>query len=125
VYWRHWTGKVIHFYSLESDYRILANAPGGTIKSLNSLYCTRYGQFEWIMSPIGPGLCPALFSRLVEMALSVLVNFIVFIDDILLHSKNHFNHNEQLKLFNRLMNAGLKINLAKWEFVGTNVSCLG
>ena len=47
-------------------------------------------------------------------------------DDILLHSRIHFEHREQLeKLLIRLINAGLKVNLAKCEFGAKNVSCLG
>ncbi len=55
-----------------------------------------------------------------------LVNVIVNINDILLHSKNHFDHKQQLeKLFKRLRNANLKVNLSKCEFGATNVSYLG
>jgi hypothetical protein len=83
------------------------------------------GRFEWIMSPIGLLGCPALFQRLVEMAMKGLVNLNVDIDYILLHSINHFNHKQQLeKLFTRLRNANLKVNLEKYEFGATNVSFL-
>jgi hypothetical protein len=60
-----------------------------------------------------------------KMAVTGLTNVIVYIDDILLHLKNHFKHKEQLKkLFDRLRNAGLKVNLAKCKFGVTNVSYL-
>jgi hypothetical protein len=40
--------------------------------------------------------------------------------------KNHFEHREQLeKLFYRLRNAGLRVNLSKCEFGATNINCLG
>jgi hypothetical protein len=72
------------------------------------------GQFEWIMSPMGMLGCPASFQRLVEMAIKGLVNTIVYIDDILLHSKTHFDHKQQLeKLFNSLRNVNQKVNLFK------------
>jgi hypothetical protein len=84
------------------------------------------GQFEWIMSPMGLLGCPASFQRLVEMAMKGVVNLIVYIDDILLHSKNHFDHKQHLeKLFTRLRNANLKVYLSKCEFGATNVSCMG
>jgi hypothetical protein len=69
--------------------------------------------------------CLALFQRLVEMAMKGLVNVIVYIDDNLLHSRNHFDHKQQLeKLFTRLRNANLKVNMSKCEFGATNVSNL-
>ncbi len=55
-----------------------------------------------------------------------LVNVIVFIDDILLHSKTHQEPRAQLEnLFNRLRNTNLKVNLKKCEFGADNVSYLG
>ena len=84
------------------------------------------GQFEWIVSPMGLLGCPASFQRLVEMAMHGLINVIVYIDDILLHSKSHAEHRAQLaKLFNRLRNTNLKVNLKKCEFGADNVSYLG
>ena len=47
------------------------------------------GQYEWIVSPMGLLGCPASFQRLVELAMKGLVNVIVYIDDLLLHSKTH------------------------------------
>ena len=84
------------------------------------------GQYEWVMSPMGLLGCPASFQRLVEMAMKGLINVIVYIDDLLLHSKTHTEHREQLELlFNRLRAAGLKVNLSKCEFGATNVNYLG
>jgi hypothetical protein len=60
--------------------------------------------------------CPSSFQRLVELQWE---------DNLLLHSKSHVEHQEQLeKLFGRLRTAGLKVNLANFEFRSTNVSYL-
>jgi hypothetical protein len=65
--------------------------------------------------------CPASLQRLVEMSMNGLINVIVNIDDILTHSRNHFEHRGQLeKIFHGLRNAGIKVNLAKCEFRATD-----
>ena len=84
------------------------------------------GQFEWTMGPMGLLGCPASFQRLVELAMAGLVNIIVYIDDLLVHSKSHPEHLQQLdSLFKQLRNVGLKANLPKCEFGATNVHYLG
>jgi hypothetical protein len=79
------------------------------------------GQFEWVVGPMGSPRCPVPFQRLVKFALSSLVNIIVYIDDLLLHSKTHNNHLHQLdKLLSRFRNVGLKAKLPKCNF-GANI----
>ncbi len=78
------------------------------------------------MSPIGLLGCLASFQRLVEMVMKGLFYVIMYIDNILLHSRNHFDDKQQLKqLLIILMNTGLKVNFSKSEFGATNVSYLG
>ena len=84
------------------------------------------GQFEWITSPMGLLGCPASFQRLMEKVMRDLKNVIIYIDDILTHTKTH---EEQLQLleqvFLRLKKHGMKINLDKCVFGNTEVSYLG
>jgi hypothetical protein len=39
--------------------------------------------------------CPASFQRLSELAMGGMINCIVYIDDFLVHSKNHKEHQKQ------------------------------
>ena len=84
------------------------------------------GQFEWVTSPMGLLGCPASFQRMMEMILQKIKNVIVYIDDVLIHSKTHDQMLESLdSVFLRLEKYGMKINLEKCFFGNTEVSYLG
>ena len=84
------------------------------------------GQFEWVTSPMGLLGCPASFQRLVEAVVHGIRNIIVYIDDLLVHSKTHVEHRQQLtELFIRLRAHGLKANLKKCVFGSKDVAYLG
>jgi hypothetical protein len=47
-----------------------------------------------------------------QLSMRGFINVIGYIDDLLVHSKNHAKHQKQLeKLFSRLRNTGLKANI--------------
>lgn len=84
------------------------------------------GQFQWVTSPMGLLGCPASFQRLMELVTMGLVGVIVYIDDLLIHSKSHEEHRQRLeRVFARLRGHNLKINLAKCEFGAKEVNYLG
>jgi hypothetical protein len=61
-----------------------------------------------------------------ELAMTGLQNVIVYIDDLLLHTKTHQQHREGLQqVFNRLRNINIKLNPEKCKFGAVNVSYLG
>ncbi len=47
------------------------------------------GQYHWITSPMGLLGCPASFQRLMEGVMRNISNVIVYIDDLLVHTKTH------------------------------------
>lgn len=84
------------------------------------------GQYEFTTSPMGLLGCPASFQRLMEAVTKDLPNVIVYIDDILVHSKTHAQHQHILRLlFERLSQHNLKIRLEKCHFAKTEVEYLG
>jgi hypothetical protein len=67
------------------------------------------GQFEWNASPMGLLGAPGSFQRLMEIVLHNLTNILAYIDDLLVHTKDHNKHLEILEqLFIRLRKHGLK-----------------
>ncbi len=84
------------------------------------------GQFEFKTSPMGLLGCPASFQRLMESVMKGIPNVLVYIDDILVHSKTHDEHRRTLELvFRRLRRHNLKIRLEKCFFATTEVEYLG
>jgi hypothetical protein len=68
----------------------------------------------------------SFISTFFELAMAGLVNIIVYINNLLVHSKISEDHLNQLyKLLSRLRNVGLKAKLPKCEFGDTNVQYLG
>jgi hypothetical protein len=70
--------------------------------------------------------CPASFQRLMETVLRNINNVLVDIDDVLLHTATHEEHLQVLeKVFERLHQNHLKVNLDKCFFSNKEVSYLG
>ena len=69
---------------------------------------------------------PATFKRLMNMVVSGLEGCAVYLDDIVIYSNMWEEHLVRInKLFGRLADARLTINLAKCEFVKATVTYLG
>ncbi len=84
------------------------------------------GQYHWVTSPMGLLGCPASFQRLMETVLRNINNVLVYIDDKLLHTATHNEHVQALeKVFERLHQNHLKVNLDKCVFGNREVSYLG
>ncbi len=85
-----------------------------------------HGQYQWITSPMGLLGCPASFQHLMEGVLRNISNVIVYIDDLLVHTKNHDDHLKVLEqVLQRLHSYNLKINPDKCYFGNKEVSYLG
>jgi len=85
-----------------------------------------FGQMKWTVAPMGLLGSPASFQRLVEKALEGIPNVIVYIDDVVIHTRTHEEHLQILqRVFMRLFKHNLKINLKKCVFGSQEVSYLG
>lgn len=96
------------------------------IKHATAFTIPGIGQFCWTVAPMGLLGSPASFQRLVELVLAGIKGAIVYIDDVIGHSKTHEEHRRTLALiFSRLRANNLKVNLLKCEFGSQSVSYLG
>ena len=91
-------------------------------------FVTKYGIYEFTVMPFGLCNAPATFQRLMDTVLQgILWHFvIVYIDDINIGSRTFSEHLEHLKqVFERLRNAGLKLNPEKCFFFEKKLVFLG
>ncbi|KAI3811027.1 hypothetical protein L1987_20742 [Smallanthus sonchifolius] len=89
---------------------------------------TRYGHYEFMVMPLGltnaPGVFMDLMNRVCKPYLDQFV--IVFIDDILIYSKNRDEHKEHLRLILELLKQEqLYVKRSKCEFWIHEVQFLG
>ena len=84
------------------------------------------GQFQWITTPQGLMGAPASFSRLMDVILSDAENVITYIDDVLVHSRDHRAHIPHLvSAIDRIGRANLRLNPSKCTFGASEVEYLG
>ena len=85
---------------------------------------TRYGHYEVVVMPFGLTNEPAAFMCLVKNIWSnYLDNFVVvFIDDILIYSKNEQEHKEHLKIILQVLREQqLYAKFSKCDFLKDNI----
>ena len=91
-----------------------------------SAFTTPFGLFQYKVMPFGMKNSPATFQRLVNSVLSGLDNCEAYIDDVIVYNNNWEDHIETIrKLFIRLRDAKLTVNLAKCDFGCGSVTYLG
>ena len=70
------------------------------------------GQFEWKVVSMGLASAPSAFQRLVEQVVKGIPKVVVYIDDLIIHSKDHREHLAALDaVFTRLAAHNLRVNL--------------
>ncbi|GJU98993.1 putative reverse transcriptase domain-containing protein [Tanacetum coccineum] len=86
---------------------------------LKMAFRTRYGHYEFQVMPFGLTNAPAVFMDLINRVCKPFLDkfVIVFIDDILIYSKNKKEHEEHLKaVLELLKKEKLYVKISKYEF---------
>lgn len=87
---------------------------------------TPFGLFEFLVTPYGLRNAAQTFQRFMHSALGDLDFCFAYIDDILIASKNIYEHRKHLtKVYERLRDNGLTINQEKCVFGATKLTFLG
>ena len=90
---------------------------------------TRYGLYEWLVTPFGLANAPSTFQRYINWALrDYLDDFCsAYVDDVLIYSEGTIEeHREHVKkVFVRLRKAGLQLDIDKSEFEVKETKYLG
>ena len=94
----------------------------------NTTFRTRYGHYEFLVMPFGVTNAPAIFMDLMNRVFSPFLDkfVVIFIDDILIYSKNEEEHSEYLRIvLQTLRQEKLYAKLSKCEFWLKSVAFLG
>jgi hypothetical protein len=90
---------------------------------------TRFGLFEWLVTPFGLTGAPATFQRYINTTLKDFLDDFcsAYIDDVLIYSSgSRKDHERKVKLvLSRLRDAGLSLDINKCEFAVTETKYLG
>jgi hypothetical protein len=88
--------------------------------------CTPFGLFEYLFMPFGLKNAAQTFQRLMDRLFRHLPFVFVYLDDILIASRNEREHMDHLRqVFAVLQENGLQINPAKCIFAAPSLSFLG
>ena len=90
---------------------------------------TRFGSFEWCVTPFGLTGAPATFQRYINQTLrDYLDDFVsAYLDDVIIYTSGSLqDHRKQvLCVLGRLKNAGLQLDIDKCEVKQSSVKYLG
>jgi hypothetical protein len=90
---------------------------------------TRYGLFEWLVTPFGLANAPSTFQKYINHTLQDLLDDFVsaYLDDILIFTDGSLSqHQEHVRIvLDRLKIAGLHLDISKCEFDQTRTKYLG
>jgi len=90
---------------------------------------TRYGSYEWLVTPFGLANAPSSFQRYINSALQEYLDIFcsAYVDDVLVYTDgSRTEHREHVRrVLAKLQDAGLQLDIAKCEFEVKQTKYLG
>ena len=90
---------------------------------------TRFGSFEWLVTPFGLAGAPVAFQRWINKVLGNMLGAIcaAYLDDIIIFSEGNLDDHwsKVIKVLSRLQKAGLQLDPEKCEFASKKIKYLG
>ena len=115
--------KVFSTIDLRSRYHHIALGKSSRAKTA---FVMPFGKYEFLMVPFGLAQAPAYFQLLMNKVLNGLKFAMMYLDDIIIFSKNESQHLEHLEtVFSYLREAGLKMKWSKCHFFKSEIHYLG
>jgi len=117
--------KIYSKINLRHTYHLVRVAPGDEWKTA---FRTRYGSYEWLVMPFGLTNAPAAFQHFVNTIFADMLDvcIIVYLDDILIYSKDMESHQQHVReVLHRLRLHGLFAKPEKCGFHSDSVEYLG
>ena len=108
---RYYKRTLLNAGNLSGDHQVEMD-PNDSNKTT---FVTRRGTFKFNVMPFGLCNAPATFQSLMNVAMAGLDPLIclVYLDDIIVHSKDFQNYLDRLRLlFDRLLTTGLKLKVS-------------
>ena len=117
--------KIYSKIDLRHAYHLVRIAPGDEWKTAFHMH---YGSYEWLVMPFGLTNAPAAFQRFVNTIFADMLDVcvVVYLDDILIYSKDMESHQQHVwEVLRRLRLHGLFAKPEKCEFHSDLVEYLG
>ena len=115
--------KIFSTIDLRSGYHHIALSKSSRAKTA---FVMPFGKYEFLMVLFGLAQAPAYFQLLMNKVLNGLKFAMMYLDDIIIFSKNELQHLELLEtVFSHLKEAGLKMKWSKCDFFKSEIHYLG
>ena len=124
MYGRLKGAKYFTTLDLRSGYYHIGLSEGSKAKTA---FVTPFGKYQFEVVPFGLAQAPAYFQQLISMVLQDCSEFaMVYLDDIIIFSRNKHEHLKHIQIiFQKLIDAGLKLKESKCDFFKKEIHYLG
>ena len=97
------------------------------VSKAKTAFVTPFGKYQFEVVPFGLAKAPAYFQQLISMVLQDCSEFtMAYLDDIIIFSRNEREHLKHIRIiFQKLIDAGLKLKESKCDFFKKEIHYLG